>query len=152
MADEATQTTVDEAVETETSADQSTVDAPNNEPEIEGAEALGDPGKKALDAMKAAKKAAELEARTTREELAALKAQVEGKEKEYAAEQERRNVEAAALSKANERILKAEIRAAAASKLSDPADALKFLDLSGFEVGDDGEVDSSAIAEAIDGL
>src|SRR5690606_3836292 len=42
--------------------------------------------------------------------------------------------------------------AAAASKLSDPADALKFLDLSGFEVGDDGEVDSSAIAEAIDGL
>jgi len=36
--------------------------------------------------------------------------------------------------------------------LADPADAVHFLDLSEFEVSEDGEVDSKAIAKAIDRL
>lgn len=89
------------------------------------------------------------EAGTLREENEKLKAQIEGREKEFQAEQERRKVEADALQKANERILQAEIRAAAAGKLNDPSDALRYLDLSSFEVGDDGAVDTEAVSKAI---
>ena len=92
------------------------------------------------------------EAGTLRDQVAELQAKIEGKEKEYAAEQERRKVEMEALSKANQRILKAEIRAQATAKLADPADALLYLDMSSFEVGDDGEVDAQAITAAIDDL
>lgn len=60
-----------------------------------------------------------------------------------------RKAEEVALAKANERILKAEVRAAAADKLSDPADALRFIDLGGFDVGDDGSVDTDAISDAV---
>lgn len=122
------------------------------DPADPGAEALGDAGKKALDAMKAKWKEAERVAKERDVELADLRAKAEGREVEHAAEQERRKVEANALSKANERILKAEVRAAAAGKLADPADALLYLNLSGFEVGDDGEVDGAAIAAAIEAL
>lgn len=122
------------------------------DPDPAGAEALGDPGKKALDTMKAAKRAAEQDARDTKAALAALQAKLDGKEAEHIAEQERRQVEDAAFAKANERILKAEVRATAASKLTDPADALLYLNLTDFEVGDDGEVDTAAISAAIDDL
>ena len=126
-----------------------------NEPpaeHIDGEESLGDPGKKALDAMKAKWKAAEDRAKAAEAAAAEALAKAEGKEKEYAAEQERRKVEMEALSKANQRILKAEIRAQATAKLADPADALLYLDMSSFEVGDDGEVDAQAITAAIDNL
>lgn len=117
-----------------------------------GAEALGDAGKKALDAMKAERNTARDEAKKLRDEFAALKAQVEGKESEFKAQRDAQRVKDEALAAANERILKAEVRAAAASKLSDPADALRFLNLSDFEVGSDGEVDASQVAKAIDDL
>lgn len=136
---------------TEPPADQSTAGG-GPDPEIPGAEALGDPGKKALDTMKAAKKAAEQRARDLEAEVAEFKAKAEGKEAEFKAEQERRAVEAAALDKANARILKAEIRAAAAGKLNDPTDALRYLDLDEFEVGEDGDVDVDAIKAKIDTL
>ena len=126
-----------------------------NEPpaeHIDGEESLGDPGKKALDAMKAKWKAAEDRAKAAEAAAAEALAKAEGKEKEYAAEQERRKVEQEALSKANQRILKAEIRAQATAKLADPADALLYLDMSSFEVGDDGEVDAQAITTAINNL
>lgn len=53
---------------------------------------------------------------------------------------------------ANARIVRAEVKAAAAKRLADPADAVRFLDLDEFEVGDDGEVDGDAIAAALDAL
>ena len=118
----------------------------------EGEKALGDAGKKALDAMKAERNAAKAEAKAAADELARLKAAAEGKQAEFEAQQKAREVEAAALAKANERILKAEVRAAATAKLADPQDALRFLDLSAFEVGADGEIDSAAVASAIDNL
>ena len=146
MADEATQ---DESVSTdvqETAVDTTALDT---DEKVSGEDALGDPGKRALDTMKAEKRAALQEARDAKAERDALQAKLDGKEAEHAAAQERRALEDAALAKANERILKAEIRAAAATALADPADALLYLDLSSFEVGNDGEVDADAVKSAI---
>jgi hypothetical protein len=84
--------------------------------------------------------------------LKAELAKLQGKEAEYEAAQEAQRLKDEALAVANDRIRKAEVRAAAAGKLSDPADALRFLDLSEFEVGTDGEVDASQIVSAIDNL
>lgn len=122
------------------------------DPDPAGAEALGDAGKKALDTMKAERAAAKADAKAVRDEFAAFRAAAEGKAAEYSAEQDKRKVEDAALAKANERILKAEIRAAAAGKLADPKDALLYLDLASFEVGTEGEVDSKAVLAAIEAL
>lgn len=118
----------------------------------EGEKSLGDAGKKALDAMKAKWKDAEAKAKAADAEKAALQAKLDGKEAEHQAEQESQRIKDEALAAANARILKAEVRAAAAAKLADPTDALLHIDLSPFEVGEDGEVDSSAIAAAIDDL
>jgi hypothetical protein len=154
MADEATKTdaadqsTADSAVKQEQTTDTAT----ESKDVAEGEKSLGDAGKKALDAMKAERNEAKAEAKRIADEFAALKAQVEGKQAEFEAEKKARELEAAALSKANERILKAEVRAAAAAKLADPQDALRFLDLSTFEVGTDGEVDGDAVASAINDL
>ena len=117
-----------------------------------GAESLGDAGKKALDSMKAKWRAAETAAKDSASEFAAYKATAEGREAEHQTDQANQKVRDDALSAANQRILKAEVRAAAATKLNDPADALRFLDLSSFEVGEDGEIDADTIASAIDDL
>lgn len=128
--------------------------APAAPPETDppGADALGDAGKKALDAMKTERNAARDAQRQLEADLAALKAQVDGKEAEHQAQLAAQKVQDEALAKANDRILKAEVRVAAATKLADPADALRFIDMSSFEVGDDGAVDGAAIAKAIDDL
>lgn len=117
-----------------------------------GSEALGDAGKKALDAMKAERKAARDAAAAEKARADALQAKLDGKEAEHQAEQEKRETEKAALAKANQRILRSEIKAAAKGVLADPADAYKFLDLDSFEVGEDGEVDDAAITAALTDL
>ena len=134
-----TELVVDEAVEV--------VDAP-----IQGEEALGDPGKKALDTMKAERNAERSRAKELQAERDALKAQLEGREAEYAKEQEQKRMAAEALAGANRRILSAELRAAAKGKLADPTDAALYINLDEFEVSEDGEVDSDALASAIDDL
>lgn len=126
--------------------------APAAPAEPEGTEALGDAGKKALDAMKADRNAAKAELAAAQTLLADMKAKAEGREAEHAAQVAAQKVKDDALAVANQRILKAEFRAAAAGKLADPADALKFLDLSSFEVGDDGDVNAEAITAAIEDL
>lgn len=150
MAEEAA--TTNDAVDESTANSATTEAAATEAPTTEGEAALGDAGKKALDAMKAQRNEAKAEAKKVADELAALRAQVEGKQAEFEAEKKARETETAALTKANERILKAEFRAAAAGKLNDPKDVLSFVDLSTFEVSVDGEVDGDAIAEAIDDL
>jgi hypothetical protein len=79
-------------------------------------------------------------------------AKFEGKEKEFEQESVAREANAKALETANQRILKAEIRAASAGKLSDPNDALRFIDTSDFTVSDEGDVDRDTISSAIDDL
>lgn len=113
-------------------------DPPENDEEIiEGEEALGDPGKKALDRMKARLKEEAAKRRKAEAELAAAR----GEELDPKLEE--------ALKKANARIVKSEIKASAKGVLNDPADAFKFLDLEQFEVDDDGNVDEELMASAI---
>lgn len=110
----------------------------------EGADQLGDKGKRALAAMKGKWKSE----RDKRRELEQRMAQNDKGDGDDAVAK----ATAAATAAANTRILKAEIRAAAAKKLADPRDALRFLDLDQFEVNEDGEVDGEEIADAIEDL
>lgn len=129
--------------------------AATDAPDPEGADKLGDAGKKALDAMKEREKAARAATRERDAEIERLRAEIAAQTQtaeERAREEARRELRVEADTRANQRILKAEIRAAATAKLADPADALRFLDLSEFEVSNDGEVDESRIAEAINDL
>lgn len=130
-------------------------DPPAGDPPAEGAENLGDPGKKAIDAMKAERNAARQEARDLKAQMAALQAQIDSKDKppeEQALEAARREAREEVMKEANEKLIKAEIRAAAAGKLADPTDALRLLDLGSFEVAGDGTIDTEAISDAIDNL
>lgn len=128
------------------------VDEVEGDAPVEGAEALGDPGKKALDAMKAQRKAALDEARQAKAEIAELRAKLEGREAEHAKEQERQQAKDEALAAANQRILGAELKAAAKGKLADPSDAAVYINLGDFEVSDAGDVDTDALTAAIDEL
>lgn len=145
-------TTTQETAVAETSDDSTTAAATEAATETtttDGQAALGDAGKKALDAMKAERKAARDEAAAAKAERDALQAKLDGKEAEFQAEQVKRQAEQAALAKVNDRIRKSEVKAAAKGVLADPQDAYKFLDLDSFEVDDDGNVDEDAIADAI---
>ncbi|MDQ2877269.1 MAG: hypothetical protein M3Y33_21635 [Actinomycetota bacterium] len=118
----------------------------------EGENALGDAGKKALDSMKAQLKAAKAEKAAATAELKALKdaadlANKKPEEQELA--KARKEAAQEATEKANERILRADIKAAAAGKLKNPAIAVKLLDLSVFETDGDGNFDQSEIEDAI---
>jgi len=106
---------------------------------------LGDAGKRALQKLRAEKKAALAEAKAAREELEDAKAKTEAEKRE-------RQVQREALAKANSRIVSAELRAAATGKLEDPEDALAFLNVEEFDVSDDGAVDKTAIDGAIEEL
>jgi hypothetical protein len=147
---DSTQSTADSATQTGDGQQQPTADDQGAQTAQDAA--LGDAGKKAIDAMKAERNAARDEARTLRSELDKLKAQIDGREAEHKAAEERQRIQDEALAQANDRILKAEVRAAAAGKLADPGDAMLYIDLSEFEVSSDGAVNSAAIARAIDDL
>lgn len=129
-----------------------TADGQDLDVDPEGAEALGDPGKKALDATKQKWKA-------ERDRRRELERELEEVRRPHPADGDAPDVDAIrqqatqeAVTRANARIVRAEIRAAAAGKLADPKDALRFLDLDGFEVDGDGGVDADEIADAIDDL
>lgn len=108
---------------------------------------LGPKGEKALAAEKEKRRKESERRRAAEAELAKLRNKDSSE-----VDQARTEAETAALAKANTRILKAEVRAAAAGKLADPSDALKLLDLTQFEVDGDGEVDRDEIGSAIDTL
>ncbi|WP_156722655.1 hypothetical protein [Streptomyces apocyni] len=113
----------------------------------DGADQLGDRGKQALDRMKEKLKAE----RTRRREAEGRLAQGQDTGSTDS-EAIRRQAEQAATAKANKRIVRSEVRAAAAGKLADPRDALTFLDLDQFEVDEDGQIDEDEIADAIEDL
>lgn len=153
MSQPATEPTTTPPAATPTPTSTESPKAPQAEPETD---ALGDAGKRALDAMKAERNQAKQEAAAMKAEFEALQAKIAGKEAEHAAQVEaqrlRDEARAEADKRANDRILKAEVKVAAATKLADPSDALRYLDLSSFEVKDDGSTDSAAIAKAVDDL
>lgn len=110
---------------------------------------LGPKGERALQAMKA-----KLKDERTKRRAAEAKLTESGKASEDKTDpdQVRKAAEDAATARANQRVLRSEIKAAAAGRLSDPKDALKFLDLDQFEVDADGEIDEDEITDAIDDL
>jgi len=118
----------------------------------EGADALGDPGKKALDTMKARLKEEKARRRELERRLAERESQDSGDADPKDADAIRAQAEREALKKANARIIRSEIKAAAAGKLADPTDAMVYLDPNDFEVDANGEVDAEEIREAIEDL
>ena len=132
---------------------------------------LGPPGEKALEAEKTKRKSAQDSLRpwsalarelgvNTPDEIRALLAKKAGADKAkdgddgdpVDVEKVQREARAAALAEANQRIVRSEVKAAAGGKLADPQDAVRFLDLTEFEVDEAGDVDTDAIAAAIDDL
>lgn len=127
--------------------------------EPEGAEALGDPGKQALDRMKAERNTE----RSKRKELEGFFTEVGMTPEEIRAaldkvsstpdlDKVRREARAEAQAKFTEGLVRAEVRAAAKAVLNDPADAFRYLDLKAFDVDDDGNVDEEQVAKAIGDL
>lgn len=117
----------------------------------EGAPDLGDAGRKAIAEERSARRAAEKAARDAQSELERIRSESMSSTEKAIAEAKAQGRKEA-LSTANDRLVKAEVRAHAAGKLADPGDAAALLgDLSQF-VGDDGEPDSRAITKAIDDL
>lgn len=145
----------DDTTETATETDETQVDESaetQTETETGDESALGDAGKKALDAMKAKWREAEKVAATAKAELAKRDAEIALKDKpadEQALEAARAEARAEATTKANERILRSELKALATGKLADPTDAALYINLTDFTVNDDGDVDSDALTDAI---
>lgn len=138
-------------VEDATSEDEQ-IEETEEETEPDAQEALGDAGKKALDAMKAQRNAERTRAREAQRELDRIKAELALKDKpadEQALEQARSEARAEALSAANKRLVKSELKAAATGKLADPTDAALYINLDDFDVSEDGDVDSDALNDAI---
>lgn len=122
---------------------------PVADPDPEGADQLGEPGKKALATMKAEKAEAKREAAEARKRAAAAEkrvAEFEERDKsdlekaQAAAEREAKRADAATA-----RAVVAEVKSAAAGEFADVSDAVAFLDLAKY-TNDDGEVDTEQIA------
>jgi len=148
MADSITDAPAEDAKDT-TATDTPKPTPPKVDAPAEGEESLGDPGKKALDAMKAERKAALDRAKIAEAERDRFKAASEGREAEWKAERE---AEEKSNTKFAQKYLRAEMKAAAKGVLADPGDAFLYLNISDFEVSDDGDVDSAAIASALETL
>lgn len=124
---------------------------PDPTPPAAEADDLGDAGKKALAAERKAAREAEKRAKSLEAELEKLRLEnASDSEKAIAAAKAEGRTEALTVS--NSRILRAEVKAAAAGVLQDPDDAVRLLDLDAFEVGEDGEVDTKAIAAEVAAL
>lgn len=129
--------------ELETSAEEHETD----EPDPDGADQLGDAGTRALAAMKAKLKAEKAARRALQEQLDARNAPAPDD-----ADAIRADAERAATARANTRVLRSEIKAAAGGRLATPDDALRFIDLGQFEADANGDFDQDEIREAIDDL
>lgn len=134
-----------------TPADPPTEDPPADDPPRDPA----DPPKAPDDprVTEANKEAAKYRTRLREAEKALETAKTQGAtELETAVATAKAEARLEALTEANERIVEAEVLAAAARKLADPADAARLLDLSQFQVDDKGSVDRKAISEAVEAL
>ena len=121
------------------------VDGDDTDPD--GAEALGDAGKRALEAMKAKLKAEKAARLAAEKKLLATPAPDAPDVDKITADADRRANE-----RANVRVLKADLRLAASELLADPSDAFAFLDLTQFEPDSQGEFDPDEITDALKDL
>lgn len=118
------------------------------------AAALGDKGKQALDRMKTERKEAERRAKAAEAELEKLR-NASKTEQEKAIDAARKEGESEATKRANERLVRAEVKAiAAGAKFRDPSDVIAQLgsQLKDVAVDEDGEVDQKALKGLVDSL
>ena len=114
-----------------------------------GAEALGDPGKRALDTQKAKLKAEKAKRLAAEQRIAELTAPKPGDE--LTPEQLREQIRGEVAAEFKLPLLKSSIRAAA-GQFHDPADALLNLDLTQFDADENNEFDAEEISEALTDL
>jgi hypothetical protein len=155
----------DATVDDQTTDDSATDDAGQTDGKPE-TDPLREEGKQAIARMKEREKKARDAARswtTVAAELGAkspedLKALLSGKAKDADDQQQAaidraaREAAAEATAKANARIVRAEVKALAAESFADAADAAPFLDLSQYEVDDNGDVDVDQIRDDLKAL
>ena len=123
-------------------------DADEDADDLTGADSLGDPGKKALDALKAKRNEYRDEARRLRAENAALKAPKSGDE--LTPEQIKAAAREEALSELRAPLFNTQAKAAAlALGFNDPADALLLVNATDFEVGSDGTFDAEELNDKL---
>ena len=140
-----------ESVET-TDTDENAVDESTTTSDTSGEEEVTeteDPTaglKKALAAERKARRDAEKKASA----LEAARADADKEPAEQALEQARREAREEAQTAFNQRLVQAELKAALAGKVSDTSLALKVIDTSVIDVGDDGEVDPQSVTDAIE--
>jgi membrane protein involved in colicin uptake len=147
-----------ESIAPATPAPEASIEPPANppaDPPVTGEDALGDAGKKALDAMKAERNAAKAEKAAIAAELKALKDAAELATKgpdEQALERAKQEARAEVTEAANKRLIAAEVKAAAAGKLANPELAQKLIDTSSITVDAEGNIDAAAVADAVTAL
>lgn len=141
---------VDETTDAEDATDQTT----DEKPETDAADPLlGPNGERALAAERENRRAEQAKRRAAETELRDLKATIAAKSDDKPdVDALRAQIEAEAAAKVAEKVISLELKAAAAGKLADPADAHRFIDLSSFEVGPDGSVDTQDVTDAISNL
>lgn len=137
--------------------DPSNDDTQDGQDEPDGSDAQdAPPVDDALAAQKKVNRDLERKLREARRELDALRAKPDsGQEPPPVDEIVAQRVSEALAeqqAKAAQRVLRSEVKAAAAGRMADPQDALVHLDLGEFAVDEDGSVDEQAIADAIDEL
>jgi len=126
------------------------VDTDRVDDEPEGADKLGDPGKKALDAMKGKWQSERDRRKAVEEELAALKAQQGQKSDDQPDPEEiRKQAKAEAAAEVLRDRALDKVEAKAARLFADPEDARALLASRVDEFVDDGKVDTDAIEEAL---
>lgn len=128
----------------------------------DGGDKLGEGGVKALQAERDARKTAEDRVKELEGKLS-RKPNPEGKgdagkgsdgkgDPPLDAEALKKEVRDEIAADTNARLVRAEVKAAAAGKLADPADAPKFIDLAKIKIGEDGDPDAKQIKKAIEDL
>jgi hypothetical protein len=134
-----------------------TTDEVENE-EVETEEAVEVEEVEAEDPVAGLKKALAAERKAHRDEsrrAKALEQQLADKDKpaeEAALDQARREAREEAMTASHARLVRAELKAALAGRVSNPAVALRLIDASEIEVTADGDVDSDSVAAAVDAL
>ncbi|MFI1678834.1 hypothetical protein [Streptomyces sp. NPDC020607] len=127
----------------------------------EGDDKLGEGGKKALQAERDARAAAETRVKELEGKLSRKPKDDKGEAGKAGegkgdpvpdAEAIKKELREELTAETNARLIRAEVKAAAAGKLADPADAPKFIDLAKIKVGEDGDPDAKQIKKAIEDL
>ena len=138
--------TVEPDTPVDAAADQGDVETGEANDTPEGYDALGDPGKRALDAMKAERNDLRARLREAEARLAELDKPAPTPDLDRLREEIRAEVQRTA----HERVKRAEVRAAATGLFADPEDALVFVPLDEIEVDDDGNVDGDALRSKLE--